>query len=81
MVAKKKMHKQYPILWNKVQVLFVAFPTSYLVERGFSVVSLILTKQRQKLQIHERSDLRLFLTNLLPDISRLVEDHQAQGSH
>lgn len=78
---QQKLHEQYPLLWNKVQALFIAFPTSYLVERGFSVVSLLLTKQRQTLKIHERGDLRLFLTNLSPDISRLVADHQAQGSH
>ena len=78
---QQQLHQQYPLLWDKVQVLFVAFPTSYLVERGFSVVSLLLTKQRKKLKIDERGDLRLFMTNMSPDISRLVADHQPQGSY
>ena len=78
---QEKLHARYPALWSKVQPYFVAFPTSYLVERGFSAVSLLLTKQRQKLQLNKRGDLRLFLTKITPSIKMLVENHQAQGSH
>ena len=59
---QEKLHIDYPLLWKKIQVLFVGFPTSYLVERSFSAVSLLLGKQRQSLQIQERGDLRLYLT-------------------
>ena len=45
---QQQLHQQYPLLWDKVQVLFVAFPTSYLMELGFSVVSVLLTKQMKK---------------------------------
>ena len=41
------MHEQYPLLWNKVQALFVAFPILYQIERGVNGVSLLLTKQMQ----------------------------------
>ena len=38
--------KCYPTLWKDIKLFFIAFPTSYLVERGFSAVSRLLTKQR-----------------------------------
>ena len=78
---QEKLNARYPAFWSKVQPYFVEFPTSYLVERGFSAVSLLLTKQRQKLQLNKRGDLRLFLTKITPSIKMLVENHQAQGSH
>ena len=59
--------KRYTTLWIDIKLFFIAFPTSYLVERGFSAVSRLVTKQRNKLNITERSDLRLLLTNLHPD--------------
>ena len=76
-----RLHEQYPVLWGKVQVLFVGFPTSYLVERGFSAVSLLLSKQRQRLMIQDRGDLRLLLTKMSPDIAALAAQHQAKDSH
>ena len=75
-------HKQdYPLLWQTVQLLIMAFPTSYLVERGFSAVLQLLTKQRNRLEISERGDLRLRLTDMEPDIQEMVKTHQAQPSH
>ena len=41
--------KHYPTLWKDSKLFFIAFLTSYLVERGFSTVSMLLTKQRNKL--------------------------------
>ena len=38
--------KRYPTLWKDIKLFFIAFPTFYLVERGFSAVSRLLTKQR-----------------------------------
>ena len=64
-----------------MNLFFIAFPTSYLVERGFSAVAQILGKQRQKLDITERGDLRLFLPNIQPDIEKLISSHQAHPSH
>ena len=43
--------KCYPTLWKDIKLFFIAFTTSYLVERGFSAVSRLLTKQRNKLNI------------------------------
>ena len=53
--------KCYPTLWKDIKLFFIAFLTSYLVERRFSTVSRLLTKQRNKLNITERGDLRLLL--------------------
>jgi hypothetical protein len=69
----------YPALWAASKNFFIAFP-SYLAERGFSVVSNLLTKKRIRLSIVERGDLRLFMTNLA-NIEKLVSLHQAQPSH
>ena len=73
--------KCYPTLWKGIKLFFIAFPTSYLVEREFSAVSRLLTKQRNKLNITERGDLRLLLTNLHPDVDSLIAMHQAHLSH
>jgi hypothetical protein len=66
----------YPALWAASKKFFIAFP-SYLAERGFSVVSNLLTKKRNRLSIVERGDLRLLMTNLAPNIEKLVSLHQA----
>ncbi|KAJ8882298.1 hypothetical protein PR048_014100 [Dryococelus australis] len=42
---QKEIPDCYPALWRVVKKLLVAFPTSYLVERCFSVVSILLSKQ------------------------------------
>lgn len=78
---QKEISDRYPALWTVVKKLLVAFPTSYLVERGFSVVIQLLSKQRNRLQITERGDLRLLLSDLKPDIGKLVSLHQAHPSH
>ncbi|KFD62042.1 hypothetical protein M514_12549 [Trichuris suis] len=62
----------YPGLWNVVRKLLISFPSSYLAERGFSVVADLLTKKRNKLQIVNRGDLRLRLTSIEPDTEKLL---------
>jgi hypothetical protein len=71
----------YPALWAASKKFFIAFPSSYLAEGGFSVVSNLLTKKRNRLSIEERGDLRLLITNMAPNIEKLVSLHQAQPSH
>ena len=73
--------KTLPNPMERHQVVFHCFPTSYLVERGISAVSRLLTKQRNKLNMTERGDLRLLLTNLHPDVDSLITMHQAHPSH
>ncbi|RUS72151.1 hypothetical protein EGW08_020093 [Elysia chlorotica] len=64
-----------------VKIFIIAFPTSYLVERGFSVVSQILTKSRNRLNVVERGDLRLQLTSMTPDVQQLMSQRQIHPSH
>lgn len=71
----------YPALWAASKKFFIAFPSSYLAERGFSIVSNLLTKKRNRLSIVERGDLRLLMTSMEPNIDRLLSLHQAQPSH
>lgn len=77
----KKMPLLYPNMWNQIFHLLIPFPSSYLVESGFSAANHIMTKERNRLNISERGDLRLFLTNIEPDIEYLTSNHQPQGSH
>jgi hypothetical protein len=37
----------YPALWTIARKFLIAFPSSYLVERGFSAVSNLLTKKKE----------------------------------
>jgi hypothetical protein len=60
---------------------FIAVPTSYLVEFGFSWVTYLLTKVRNRLDVVKRSDLGLSLTTLQPDTQKLASVHQAQATH
>ncbi|KAG8234800.1 hypothetical protein J437_LFUL006633 [Ladona fulva] len=71
----------YPALWMVVKKLHLAFPTSYLVERGFSAVIQLISKQRNRLQVCECGDLRLLLSDIKPDVGKLVSGHQAHPSH
>ena len=78
---QKEIAIEYPVLWEKVKILLIAFPTSYLVEKGFSAVSQLLGKQRQKIDIVHRGDLRLNLTNIEPDLDKIISRHQIHPAH
>jgi len=54
----------------------MAFPSTYLAEKGFSAVQQLLTKSRNRLDICEKGDLRLMLTSHKPDINSLMGNHQ-----
>ncbi|KRZ16569.1 SCAN domain-containing protein 3 [Trichinella zimbabwensis] len=73
---QKQISDLYPGLWRMVRKFLLAFPSSYLVERGFSVVTDFLTNKRSR-----RGDLRLFLTNIESNVDRLVAMHQHHPSH
>ena len=63
------IEETYPKITETAQKNILPFPTSYLVECGFSAVTDILTKKRNRLDICERGDLRLKLTKFEPQIS------------
>jgi len=72
---------KYPKLAVAAEPFLLAFPSSYMVEAGFSHVDAILSKQRNRLNLEERGDLRLKLTNIQPDVHVTVRAHQAHPSH
>ena len=79
--CKKKLLFNILLCGKKVRILLIAFPTSYLVEKGFSSVSQLLRKQRLRLDIVNRGDLRLNLTNIQPDLEKIVSRHQVHPAH
>lgn len=78
---QKEIPSAYPEIWAVIQKFLIAFPSTYLVERGFSAVTNLLTKKRNRLQIVDRGDLRLLLTKIEPRIPKLVAAHQVHPSH
>ena len=78
---QSEIKAKYPHLWNRVKMFFIAFPSSYLVERAFSAVTALLDNRKNRLDIVRQGDLRLFLTTMEPDIKKLMKLHQAHASH
>jgi len=56
---KVNTRDRYPKLAAAAKPFLLAFPSSYMVEAGFSHVSAILSKQSNRLNLEERGDLRL----------------------
>ena len=61
---KIEVSEHYPHICQAAKLTFVAFPSSNLVEKGFSAVINLLTKQRDRLEIATKGDLRLLMTQL-----------------
>ena len=49
----QKISDLYSVMWKRVKIYFIAFPTSYLIERGFSVATLLLSNQKNGLKIYQ----------------------------
>ncbi|XP_029632961.1 SCAN domain-containing protein 3-like [Octopus sinensis] len=71
----------YPNLWKRLILLLLAFPTSYLVESGFSHAGTLIFYKRIGLDVTQRGDLRLKLTSLKSNVSALAALHQTHSSH
>ncbi|OAF69932.1 hypothetical protein A3Q56_02291 [Intoshia linei] len=70
-----------PIVFDNVQPSIIAFPTTWLVNAGFSAVVDIFSK-RSKLDVKNRGIMRLRLNKLIEiDYNSLCNKHQCQGSH
>ena len=72
---------KFPNLCQVAKLLVLALPTSYLVEIGFSAVDQLLTKQRNRLEISQCGDLRLLLTDMKPDVKKIIDYHHGQVHH
>ena len=73
--------QRFPQLWERVHLLLLTFPTSYLVEQGFSQALHMQSKYRNRLNLISSGALRLKLTSQCPDVKTLAANHQPQGSH
>ena len=67
----------FPLLFEKVVLILFGFPTTWLVEAGFSAVNDLLTKKCHQLQIEKRGDLRLRLNQgLAVQLDKLINTHK-----
>uniref|UniRef100_A0A3B5QFI6 HAT C-terminal dimerisation domain-containing protein n=1 Tax=Xiphophorus maculatus TaxID=8083 RepID=A0A3B5QFI6_XIPMA len=69
-------------MWTKyASLLLLAFPTTYLVEKGFSQVLHMQSKYRNRLDLAASAALWLKRTSLQPATKKLAEKCEALGSH
>ncbi|KAI5153803.1 hypothetical protein ENBRE01_3271 [Enteropsectra breve] len=79
---QKTIPMLYPRLCNVVHRFLVAFPSSYLAERGFIACATLFSKKRSRIYITERGDLSLlYLTKFEPDVEKTMKRHQIHPSH
>ncbi|KFD48334.1 hypothetical protein M513_10826 [Trichuris suis] len=71
---------RYPALWAAMKRLLIAIPSSSVVERGFSAVTDLVTKKRNRLEVVNRVDLRLRVTSMQRNIERIVGLHASCSS-
>ena len=74
-----RVNKEYKSLSENAIRKILPFPSTYLCESGFSTVTVMKTKERNRLNLV--SALRLSLTNLEPNIENLCQSMQAHPSH
>ncbi|XP_008186759.1 zinc finger BED domain-containing protein 5-like [Acyrthosiphon pisum] len=67
--------------WNSIKALriLIPFATSYLCEAGFSVVAVLKSKYRSKLNVEK--EMRVAVTTLIPNFEKLINEKQAHCSH
>ena len=78
---QNKIKEIYTHVLDWVKLILIAFPSSYLVVRAFGAMITLLDSKRNRLEIVNRGDLRLFLTKLKPDIDELITKHQLHSFH
>lgn len=68
------MSKEYPNLSQRAIKILLNFSSTYLCETSFSAMTLIKTKQRNRLDA--ANAMRVALSNIEPDITKLAKDVQ-----
>ena len=74
------VENEYPAIAEKALRLSLQFLTSYMCEFGFSAMTTIKHKKRERL-LSVEDELRVSLSNIRPRIKLLCRNHQAQVSH
>ena len=70
---------EYLQLSAAAEPFLLAFPSSYMVEAGFNHANAAFTKQRTRLNLEERVDLRLKPINFQSSIRKFLESHEAHS--
>uniref|UniRef100_A0A9J8C488 Uncharacterized protein n=1 Tax=Cyprinus carpio carpio TaxID=630221 RepID=A0A9J8C488_CYPCA len=70
---------EYPGLSKQALKVLMPFATTYLCEAGFSALTLLKTKHRQRLDAE--NDLRVKLSSITPNFDDLCANMQAHPSH
>ena len=71
-----RVQNEYPCVGKKAIVLLFQFSTSYLCESGFSVLTNIKTKKRER-QLIVEEEMRVALSHVPPDIKGICAKSQA----
>ena len=79
-IMNEKSLIKYPKLCATAKPILLAFPSSYMVESGFSHAHYSLSKHRSTLNV-KNGDLLLKLTNLQTNIHDFLSAHQTHSSH
>jgi len=69
----------YPRAVSRSMQFLIPFATTYLCESGFSSMVTIKTKSRNRLDIED--DMRVALSNTVPDFKKIILSKQQQTSH
>ncbi|XP_047693733.1 protein FAM200A [Prionailurus viverrinus] len=73
-----KIKDEFPLLSRKSILLLLPFTTTYLCELGFSILTRLKTKKRNRL--NSAPDMRVALSSCVPDWNELM-NRQAHPSH
>uniref|UniRef100_A0A8D1VLE0 Protein FAM200A n=1 Tax=Sus scrofa TaxID=9823 RepID=A0A8D1VLE0_PIG len=73
-----KIQGEFPLLSRKSILLLLPFTTTYLCELGFSILTRLKTKKRNRL--NSAPDMRVALSSCVPDWNELM-NRQAHPSH
>lgn len=73
------VRQDYPLLNKKAINVLLPFATTFLCEAGFSMLNVMKTKYRSRLNVED--DMRLCLSKISPRIDMLCNMKQAHPSH
>lgn len=72
----------HPNIFQHVEASIISFPTTWMVESGFSAAVDVFSRKRNKLDLNSRGTIRLRLNDTIKiDYDILYQKHQDQDSH